>query len=741
MQLSLIVGRILTRTGPEGATTFEYYVDGSCSNNSPVKITGFNGVIKEYTYDTYKRPATEKVTIDGVAFTTSFTYNNYNALTKIVYPSGVEENRVYDVTGGLLTVTGGNAGSPVTLFTASDINGFGQYTGYTLGNGKTAQHTYHYGTPTRYYTAGVQDLNFTWDYTKGNLLTRQDAIKIITEDFTFDNLNRLTTSTVNGTQQFSITYDGDASSSMGNIITKTDAGNYVYKTDKIHAVAYITNPAGAQTPPANISTIEQQITYTPFLKTATVTEAPYGLEFTYGPDYQRVKTILKNNGVLQETRLFLGSYEKQIIAGGATREIHYIGGGNGLCAILVKEAGVVTPYYIYSDHLGSILTVTDAAGTIIGEQNFDAWGRKRNPANWQYANVPATPTWLFRGYTGHEHVPEFSLINMNGRIYDPVQGRMLSPDNYVATPLGTQGYNRYGYANNNPLSYTDPDGNIAWFVPIIIGAVAGAYTGASIYSGTAEFWNWKKGWGKAAIIGGIAGAGAGGMVSWAVGATGAVTGGTSVGWHMASNALITANVNMTSKLLQGQNIDAIWRSGLIGFASGAIGAYAHSKLPLDNIQEKFDFLPTEGFLPDNFIQNSFGQIISGTLNGAVDRLVNSSEQGWRLGLHTFLGTFEGMIGGLTVSSLGQEFPGLKTAISSGISSVPGLGLRIARTYLTAYGGFTISNIADKTIMSSASGLSRIATMGGVLGGGVLLANFSIKDWLKKIDYSDPIWGK
>jgi len=72
--------------------------------------------------------------------------------------------------------------------------------------------------------------------------------------------------------------------------------------------------------------------------------------------------------------------------------------------------------------------------------------------------VPAVPAWLYRGFTGHEHLTQFALINMNGRMYDPVQGRMLSPDNYVSTPFGTQGYNRYSYANNNPPSYTDPDG-------------------------------------------------------------------------------------------------------------------------------------------------------------------------------------------------------------------------------------------------------------------------------------------
>jgi RHS repeat-associated protein len=53
----------------------------------------------------------------------------------------------------------------------------------------------------------------------------------------------------------------------------------------------------------------------------------------------------------------------------------------------------------------------------------------------------------------------FGLINMNGRMYDPVLGRMLSPDNYVSLPEHTQGYNRYTYALNNPLIITDPSGD------------------------------------------------------------------------------------------------------------------------------------------------------------------------------------------------------------------------------------------------------------------------------------------
>ena len=64
-----------------------------------------------------------------------------------------------------------------------------------------------------------------------------------------------------------------------------------------------------------------------------------------------------------------------------------------------------------------------------------------------------------------KHLTEFGLINMNGRLYDPLVGRFLSPDNYVQSPDFTQSFNRYAYCWNNPLRYTDPSGD--WFLSLI----------------------------------------------------------------------------------------------------------------------------------------------------------------------------------------------------------------------------------------------------------------------------------
>ena len=82
-------------------------------------------------------------------------------------------------------------------------------------------------------------------------------------------------------------------------------------------------------------------------------------------------------------------------------------------------------YYVHKDYLGSYYCITDESGDIVllhdrEEQvfSFDPWGRRRHPTRWDYYSTPTT--YLFdRGFTGHEHLDNFDLINMNGRVYDP----------------------------------------------------------------------------------------------------------------------------------------------------------------------------------------------------------------------------------------------------------------------------------------------------------------------------------
>ena len=67
-----------------------------------------------------------------------------------------------------------------------------------------------------------------------------------------------------------------------------------------------------------------------------------------------------------------------------------------------------------------------------------------------------------RGFTGHEHLDAFKIINMNGRLFDPVIARFFSPDPFVQMPDFTQNFYRYSYALNNPLKWVDPSGYLLW---------------------------------------------------------------------------------------------------------------------------------------------------------------------------------------------------------------------------------------------------------------------------------------
>ena len=90
---------------------------------------------------------------------------------------------------------------------------------------------------------------------------------------------------------------------------------------------------------------------------------------------------------------------------------------------------------------------------------YDAWGCLRDPATWTNYSASGDFEPMFgRGFTGHEHLPRFDLVNMNGRMYDPFTASFLSTDLFVQNPASAQGFNRYAYCMHNPLRSVDPTG-------------------------------------------------------------------------------------------------------------------------------------------------------------------------------------------------------------------------------------------------------------------------------------------
>jgi RHS repeat-associated protein len=107
-------------------------------------------------------------------------------------------------------------------------------------------------------------------------------------------------------------------------------------------------------------------------------------------------------------------------------------------------SGVVS--YAHTDHQGSVITLTDAAGTLTGSYSYDPYGTHHTATGTAAA---ANPYRYISGYldttTGH--------YKLGIRYYNPDLGRFTQPDPTGAEP------NPYLYATGDPINRSDPEGS------------------------------------------------------------------------------------------------------------------------------------------------------------------------------------------------------------------------------------------------------------------------------------------
>lgn len=243
--------------------------------------------------------------------------------------------------------------------------------------------------------------------------------------------------------------------------------------------------------------------YTPFRKPETITDDsnPDSIKtytIYYSPDNERIKSVYKCNKD-NVTTYYLPDYEEEN-ANGVITSRHYIFSDFGnLAAVVFKKGDKSETYYAITDNLGSVLKLVDDKVKSKYEATYTPFGVRTITKNNLGYKFP-------RGFTMHEHLDQFSLINANARLYDPYLAQFLSPDPLIQDPTNRQNFNRFSYCLNNPLKYTDPTGEFAWMafgLNILSGAIISGTT--SQLSG-GNFW-------KGALIGGISSA-AGSLISY-----------------------------------------------------------------------------------------------------------------------------------------------------------------------------------------------------------------------------------
>ncbi|MBB6523343.1 RHS repeat-associated core domain-containing protein [Pseudoteredinibacter isoporae] len=472
-----LLGRMTHRYEPEGTTTWEY--DNTANGNmglGKLHRESMPGFSRQYAYAAgqFGRLTSTTTQIQSVSYTEGMSYDSEGNLETITYPvtpgspSGWKARYQYNDLGFLERVT--NDADTEVYYQLVNTDAAGRLTEQWMGDGSTLTQAYAANSlrVTSQQTVkadnnALQHFNYAYD-NLGNMTQRQDVTRNLSEVFTYDNLDRLTSAQVAG--QTKVDYGFDETD---NITLKSDIGIYGYSTTRANAVidtvlngvasnySYDDNGnffAGDNMPGA---------TWSSYNKPLTLTEGSHRYEFSYGPNRARYRQLYQETGQADRVTHYVGG-NFEVIAQGSITEYRHLVRANGRVVMMRREKTGSAPStdheYLHRDHLGSITTISkESDGSVLGEVSYDAWGKRRSATDWASAyQAPASIDNFDRGYTGHEHLSGVDIIHMNGRVYSAELGKMMSPDPVTSEPDNGRNYNRYTYAYNNPLKYVDLNG-------------------------------------------------------------------------------------------------------------------------------------------------------------------------------------------------------------------------------------------------------------------------------------------
>jgi RHS repeat-associated protein len=271
-----------------------------------------------------------------------------------------------------------------------------------------------------------------------------------TESYKYDAFGNLTEKGIAGATAVTIPVDpgsnrliGPEYDAAGNVITRD--GRVRYEYDSFNMLTYI-------------SGIDRRM--------------------IYDVNDERIGTILDDSVSRWTFRDFEGQALREFVAEDMGQDLifrweqDYIRGEGQLVGgesqpWTVNDGGIVLggERHYHLDHLGSVRLLTDKAGRSLSENDYYPFGTAQTKSFQEAINWgdPHVDTMRFAGHArdflGHTGVEGADYLDyMHARNYDPGRGRFLSVDPILGDPRAPQTWNRYTYANNNPINLTDPTG-------------------------------------------------------------------------------------------------------------------------------------------------------------------------------------------------------------------------------------------------------------------------------------------
>lgn len=495
-----VVSRLISLTDPRGkSTAFAYdplnrivsLVDAlggttgfaSDANGNLLAVTDARGNTLTHEYDSMDRLSrridqlgrAETFSYDGNGNlvrstdrklqTTSFEYDARNRRTKATYADGAVATLAYDAAGRLVlahdTV---DPHRPITL----EYDSLDRLLGETTARGTVSYQYDAAGRRTQMTVSGQAPVTYAYDAASRLTHLVREPLSPVT--MTYDAAGRRTLLALpNGV---STEYQYDAASRLTTLVYRTASG-------PLGDLTYQYDPAGnrvavggtfARTllpdpvPTASYDAANQQLAF----GTKSMTfDANGNLTAITDPTGTTTFTWDARNRLSTLTGPAIGaSFQYDALGRRATKQINgllaqYLHDrwdiilettGDGRSATYLRSLapdellGILqqdTAHFPISDALGSSSALTDQGGAPVLQYVYDPFGRTEasNPA---FLNA-------FQ-FTGREN-DATDLYFYRARYYSPALHRFLSPD-----PLGRPTNPAYAYANNNPVTYSDPLG-------------------------------------------------------------------------------------------------------------------------------------------------------------------------------------------------------------------------------------------------------------------------------------------
>ncbi len=409
--------RLTSKVTPEGTLRYTYYASGKVES---ITSSNANGTSVSYTYDAgvpVDRSSSTgwddlnrlSTVVDGHLQgnqTTTYSYDTASNVAEVTYPNNLTSKFTYDALNRLTALF--TSTSPVSSYNYT-LGATGNRTAATEGNGRS----------------------LAWNY---------------------DDIYRLTSETIsgdpsqnNGSVAYGLDPVGNRTSAISTFSSLAPGYGSYNADDQLSGESYDANGNTTRTANGSQYTYDSENHLIKMVNGSTVVTLQYD---AFGNRVAKTVNGVTTKYLVEDdvNPTGLPQVVEELVNGAVTRQYTY-----GLQRISENQeiANVWTSSFYEYDGGGSVRQLTNSAGAVTDEYEYDAFGNS-------FTKVGTTPNnYLYRG---EQYDSDLGLYYLRARYYNPATARFLSRDRLAGRAQSPMTLHKYLYTGGDPVNRIDPRG-------------------------------------------------------------------------------------------------------------------------------------------------------------------------------------------------------------------------------------------------------------------------------------------